>query len=126
MVSILDYARGSMVSKPARVSGSVKISCQKGRCIWACLNASEKLCQDHKIQDDRSRQQAVLTGVVKRNSVATSHEDLARVLIHGALAVRHIRHVFDHYHMVRMLSRPVKDGVGVHHVIYLQWEICEY
>ncbi len=82
------------------------------------LNAAGQLSQQDQIQDDGSSQQTVLTHVVHGDGVVTAHEDLAHVLVHGALAVTDIGHILDDNHMVRVLSRLVQDAVAGHHVIY--------
>lgn len=57
------------------------------------LNACDELSQDDEVQDDGRSQQGVLTCVVQHNGVLTAQEDLTGVLIQGALAVTHIRHI---------------------------------
>lgn len=46
-----------------------------------------------EIDDERGGEERVLAGVVHGDGVLATHEDLARVLVHGALRVRHVRHI---------------------------------
>ena len=75
------------------------------------LDASDELSEDDKIQDDWRREQGVLASVMHHDGVAAAHEDLAGVLVHGALAVGHVGYILDHHHMVWVLARLIQDGV---------------
>lgn len=49
-----------------------------------------------------------LAGVVHDDCVAAAHEDLAGVLVHGALGVGHVGHILDDHHMVGVLARAAQ------------------
>jgi hypothetical protein len=80
-------------------------------------DARQQLGQQDEIDDERSGQQRVLAGVVHDDGVVAAHKDLARVLVHGALAVADVRHVLDDNHVVGMLVLGVQHAVGRHHVV---------
>ena len=80
-------------------------------------DAFAQLGEDHQVEDDRRGEQRVLARVVGDDRVPTAHHDLARVLVHRALAVADVRHVLDDDRVVGLLAGRVQQAVGRHHVV---------
>ena len=81
------------------------------------LDALAQLGDDDEVEHEGAGEQGVLAGVVDDDGVGATHHDLGRVLVHGALAVAHARHVLDHHAVVGLLTLPVQDAVRLHHVV---------
>ncbi len=54
------------------------------------------LGDDDEVKYDGRGEQRVFARVVQHDGRAPAQHDLRRVLVHGALAVAHVRHVLDH------------------------------
>ena len=73
--------------------------------------------EDSEVEDERRREQRVLACVVHDDGVGATHENFARVLVHGALAVGDLRHVLDDDDVVGVLVRLVEQAVGHDHIV---------
>mmetsp|Transcript_21119 Transcript_21119/g.49874 ORF Transcript_21119/g.49874 Transcript_21119/m.49874 type:complete len:552 (-) Transcript_21119:169-1824(-) len=80
-------------------------------------DALAELSEDHQVVDERRGQERVLAGVVHRNGVLSPHENLRRVLVHGALRVADVRNVLDDHHVVGVFVFLKEDAVRFHHVV---------
>ena len=86
------------------------------------LDAAEELGEDDKVEDDGRGEQGVLAGVVHHDGLAAAQEDLAAVLVHGALAVRHVGDVLDDHAVIRVLPGRIQQRVARYHVVHLTYE----
>lgn len=88
-----------------------------GHVLGLVLNTSHELGQDDQIQDQGRGQERVLAGVVHRDGVATTHEDLRDVLVQGTLGVTDGGDVLDDDQVIGMLILLVEEVVGSDHVV---------
>lgn len=84
-----------------------------------CLisDTGHELSEDDKVDHERSSKEGILASVVDCNGVATTHEDLRGVLIHGTLRVTDIRDVLDNNAVVGVLTFLVENAVSVDNII---------
>mmetsp|Transcript_2721 Transcript_2721/g.7422 ORF Transcript_2721/g.7422 Transcript_2721/m.7422 type:complete len:395 (+) Transcript_2721:172-1356(+) len=81
------------------------------------LYACAQFGYQHEIQNQRTCEQAVLAGVVHDNCVGSTHENLARVLVHRPLRVTDVRDVLDDDTVIRRLALLVQNLVRRNHVV---------
>jgi len=79
--------------------------------VHAELYSLAKFSEDDEVEDERAGKQRVLTRVVDHNGIATSHQNLAGVLVHCTLAVAHVRHVLYYDAVIWVLAWRVQQWI---------------
>mmetsp|Transcript_1473 Transcript_1473/g.5025 ORF Transcript_1473/g.5025 Transcript_1473/m.5025 type:complete len:294 (-) Transcript_1473:892-1773(-) len=90
----------------------------EGLAILPQLDPRDELGEEAQVEYERRCQEAVLARVVHHDGVLAPHEEVTRVLIHGALRVAHVLDVLDHHHVVGVLAGLVEDLVRGDHVVH--------
>jgi len=84
------------------------------------LDTRHHLRDEHQIDDQRGSEQGVLAHIEDADGLMPAHEDLAVVLVEGALVVADGRHVLDDDAVVRVFAGVlvVQHRVGRDHVVH--------
>ena len=81
------------------------------------LDAGHDLCDEDEVDDEGRGEEAVLADVGDGDGLVAAEEDLAVVLVHGALVVADGGHVLDHDAVVRVLLLLLGAAAAVQHVV---------
>lgn len=81
------------------------------------LHTRHHLRHKDQINDQRRREQRVLTHIEQTNSLVSAHENLSIILVERALVVANRRHVFNNDRVVGVFASLIQDRISLDHII---------